>query len=202
MSVSCTVCSADLQEGQAILFQGKKNSPNVAVCANCADGMERAIKAESESPNLASGLAAGLLAALIASLIWFGVVVITEYQLGLVAIAIGWLVAQAVMFGAGRKRGAPLQLTSVGITLAAMATSEYFIVRHFIVEAIKAEGHTGFPLFLPPADMVDVIVEGIKIEPMTLLFWALALWVAYRQPAVRRLTRISPWSTTSSEERF
>lgn len=191
---TCARCTADIQEGQAVLLQGKKNSPNVTVCANCAADMERAIAAETESPNLAGALIAGLLAAAVASLIWYGVVVITEYQLGLVAILLGWLVGRAVMFGAGRKRGIPLQLMSVTISLLAMVASEYFIVRHFIVEALKAEGETEFRLLIPLGDMIAVVIEGIRLEPLTLMFWAFALWVAFRTPAARRIRRQSPWS--------
>lgn len=191
---TCAVCAVDIQEGQAVLLRGKKNSPPISVCATCADDMERAIRVETEAPNLAGGLVAGLAAAAVASLIWYGVVAITEYQLGLVALLVGWLVGKAVMLGAGGKRGISLQLMSVGITLPAMVLGEYFIVRHFIVEALKANGESGFRLFLPVADMFEVVLEGIRIEPTTLLFWALALWVAFRTPAARQIRRQSPWS--------
>jgi hypothetical protein len=194
---TCANCAAEIQGGHEVLLRGKgKNSPDISVCFNCADELDRVLQAETEAPNLAAGLLAGLVAAALGSLIWYGVVAISEYQLGIIAVAVGWFVAQAVMFGAGRKRGRPLQLMSAIITLLAMALSEYLIVRHFIVEALRAEGQTDFLLFLAPADMLAIIVEGIRADPLTLLFWAIALWVAFSQPASRRPRRITPWSAS------
>jgi hypothetical protein len=197
---TCSVCAAEIQEGQGVLLQGKRNSPHVTVCANCADEMDRTLKAETESSNLAGALVLGLIAAAVSSLIWYGVVVISEYQVGLIAILVGWLVGQGVMLGAGRKRGAPLQIMSVVITLVAMVASEYFVWRHFLVLVLKEEEITGIPLFLPLGDMIQLVMEGIRLEPMTLLFWAIALYVAFRTPAARRIRRQSPWSAPAEAD--
>ena len=133
-------------------------------------------------PNVLKGVIAGLCAAVVATFLWFLIVVLTEYQLGIIAIAIGWLVAQAVVYGAGRKRGPSLQYVSVVITVFAMMFSEYFIVRHFVTLELAAEGVTGIPLFLPMGLMSELITLSIKENPATLFFWGLAVFEAYRIP--------------------
>jgi hypothetical protein len=138
---------------------------------------------------LLGALLGGLGAAVLSSLIWYVVVIVTNYQLGIVAIAVGWLVAQGVMVGSGRKRGPQLQALSVAITLVAMLASEYFVLRHFIVEDLSAQGYTDFKLLLPLGDMIELVIEGIKAEPITLLFWGIALWQAFVIPAQRQLRR-------------
>ena len=63
----------------------------------------------------------------------FAIVVVTQHELGIVAVAVGWLVGQAVVVGSGGKRGLRLQLLSVLIALATMAGAEYFILREAVV---------------------------------------------------------------------
>ncbi|MBE9507004.1 MAG: hypothetical protein IMY86_03060 [Chloroflexi bacterium] len=187
---TCAACGVEIPAGQEIVLRGKdKNAPPVTVCPNCAKAVERAFQAEAESPNLMGALLFGLGAAVVSSLVWYGIVAITHYQLGFIAVGVGWLVGTAVRLGAGRKRGMALQITSVLITLITMAVSEYFIVRYFAMQALVEEGYTGIPLLLPADLMVQLIVEGIKSEPVTLLFWGIAAWEAFAIPAKRRLQR-------------
>jgi hypothetical protein len=179
----------ELQAGQSVALLGKKkDDPPVQVCADCAEKLDRALQAETESPNLVGAVLAGLAAAVVACLIWYGVVAISNYQIGFLAVGVGWLIGLGVGFGAGRKRGPTLQAISVGITLVAMVFSEYLIVRHFVVEALVEVGST-ISLFLPLDLMVELVVESIKSDPLTLLFWAIALWFAFSTLSRRSLRR-------------
>lgn len=189
---TCANCGAAIPEGHEIVLRGKdKKAPPITICSNCVSDIERAFQAETEEPNLLGALLIGLGAALISSVIWYAVVVITNYELGIIAVAVGWLVAQAVMLGAGHKRGPRLQGLSVAITVIAMAFSEYLIVRHFAVQALAEEGYTNIPILLSLDIMLALIVEGIKADPLTLLFWGIAIWEAFALPAKRRLRRAS-----------
>lgn len=186
----CANCGVDIPEGGEILLRGKsKKAPTIAVCDNCAYEIERAFQAETQEPNLVMASLFGMGAGLAAALIWYGIVVTTKYELGIIAILVGWLVGKAVTIGAGKKRGTQLQLLSVGITLLAMTLSEYLVVRYFVVEMLSEEGYTNIPLFLPLGLVLELIGEGLKNNPITLLFWAIALWQAWSVPAARRLMR-------------
>ncbi len=190
---TCQNCGVAIRQGEEIALQGQgKGAGIITLCHSCNFSVERALKAEAEDPNQAGALLLGTAAAVGASLLWYAFVVMTNYQVGMVAIAVGWLVAQAVIFGAGRKRGPGLQVLSVGLTLVAMALSQYLIVRHFVVEALASQGVTNVPLLLPLNAMVTLLVEGIKSDPLTLLFWGIAVWEAYAIPAARRLKRGNP----------
>lgn len=187
---TCAACGVEIPAGQEIVLRGKdKNAPPVTVCPNCAKAVERAFQAEAESPNLIGASLLGVGAAVISSLVWYGIVAITHYQLGSIAVGVGWLVGTAVRLGAGGKRGMLLQIISVLITLIAMAVSEYLIVRYFVVQVLAAEGYTDIPLLLPADMMLELMAESIKEKPMTLLFWGIATWEAFAIPAKRRLQR-------------
>jgi len=190
--ITCTKCSQLIPEGREILLKGNKpKSTPLAVCKPCANALERLYQAETEDLNLAGGLVLGFGAAIMSSLIWFGFVVVTNYQVGLIAIGVGWLIGQAVVRGAGQKRSPILQAGSLGITLIAMCSSEYLIVRHFGVQALADQGITGIPLILPIEIILDILREGVINNPSTLLYWALAGWTAYHQPARRKLSILS-----------
>jgi len=62
--------------------------------------------------------------------------VITNFQVGIVAIAVGFVVAQGVVFGAGRHPSIALVPISVAFTLVALVVSEYLIANHFYGVAI------------------------------------------------------------------
>ncbi|HOU24209.1 MAG TPA: hypothetical protein PKW05_13785 [Anaerolineae bacterium] len=188
---TCSNCGTELQPGQGFLVpSADKKAPAVHLCAGCAEKAEAVFEEESRAPRVPQALLLGLLAAVVGCVLWYAVVVITNYELGIVAIAIGWLVGTAVMFGAGRKRGLILQIMAVLITLVALLFSEYLIVRHFVVKNLAEEGYTRIPLILPPSIILGLIVEGIKASPTSLLFWAIALWQAFVTPTKRAFRKV------------
>jgi len=73
-----------------------------------------------------------------------------------------------------------------------MAASEYLIVRHILIQLAVEEGYfvNDVPLLLPLEDIWFLIIEGIKADPITLVFWAIALWEAFSLPAKQRLRKI------------
>lgn len=190
---TCQRCQAEIPEGHQVEVRGRgRQAQNALLCANCAAELEREMQAETENPNLILAALAGLGAATIGALVWYGVVVITNYQVGIIAAGIGWLVGIAVVFGSGRKRGPALQAISVIITLMALVVSQYLIMRHFAVEYLTEQepGFPGLPLLLPVDLMFELVVEGLKSDLLTIVFWGIALLAAVATPARRRLRRV------------
>jgi hypothetical protein len=126
--------------------------------------------------NLVGGVAGGLVAGAIGAGIWYAIVTMTEFQVGLVAVAVGWLVGQGVVLGA-RGRGSILLIpVSVVLTLLALATSEYLIVHHYISQEFV---DVPFPSLELAIDFVTISIEE---DPITLLFWGIALIPAVSVP--------------------
>lgn len=190
---NCGKCGVVIPEGREVSLP-RRDGQTVTACPTCASTslIGKAVQDERENPNLAGALLLGLGAAVIASVLWYAAVILTNYQLGIIAIAIGWLVAQAVMRGAGGKRGPRLQVLSVATTVLAMAMSEYLIVHHFTAQALLREGYGQLPLVLPVQAMLTLVLEGIKADPVTLLFWGIALWEAYTLPKAHPMPQASP----------
>jgi len=148
----------------------------------------------AEGANMPRALLYGLVAGAIGAAIWFAIVVLTERELGLVAVIIGALVGTGVLVGSGNKRNVRLQLLSVLITLAAMTAAEYFIVRHFVVaylvDKYGATASGQVPMFLPLDVAWDFVVSAIQDDPLTLLFWGIAVWTAFRVPAPAKVRAV------------
>jgi hypothetical protein len=142
-----------------------------------APSFEPVLGAES---SLLGGVVGGLVGAVLASALWFGVVAITNWQIGLVAIVVGFVVGKAVVFGAGGRGSIPLVAVSAVFTLAALVVSEYLVIYHFISQEFGTEGLISV---IQPVDfVVSVAVESVQADPVTLLFWGIALFQAVAIP--------------------
>ena len=188
---TCQLCEADIPEGHEVEIQGKgRRGLNSVICANCASSIEQTLQAETENPNVILAVLAGLAAAVVGTLVWYGVVVITNRQVGFIAVGAGWLVAMAVIFGSGRKRGPAIQAISVTITLVALVMSEWLIVRYFVIQTLAEQGFTEVAIFWPLGLMLELVVASITDNLFTLIFWAIALWAAFSTPARKHLRRV------------
>ena len=138
------------------------------------------------TPNLTRALLFGSIAAVIGGTIWFGIVWITNRELAIVAILIGFLVGQAIVIGSGRRYGRRLQALSVVLTLGAMVLAEYLIVRQsavaYVLDTYGQDAANSVPLLLPLDFATEFVVAGIQDDPVQLIFWAIALWTAFRIP--------------------
>lgn len=132
--------------------------------------------------DLAGGLLAGIVAAVVASALWYGVVVVTNYQVGIVAIAVGFIVGQGVVLGARRHGHVALVAISVVLTLLALAISEYLVVMHFLEQEFVVAGES-LDRIQPIGLVIEIITESLKADPLTLLFWGIALFQAFVIPA-------------------
>ena len=146
-------------------------------------------QAEQSGPSrwldIAAGAGLGLAAAAAGAIGWFLMVLVTDTQYGVVAVAVGLLVGKAVVIGSGAAYSRRLQLVSVGITLAGLIASEYLIGRHFLAAVVAEDGGGSVPVLLDPGDAIALVRDSIAADWWTLGFWALALWPAWRIPAPR-----------------
>jgi hypothetical protein len=148
--------------------------------------------------DLVGGAVGGAIGAVLATGLWYGVVAITNWQVGIVAIAVGFIIGQGVVLGAGRHPSIMLVPISLAFTLVSLVVSEYLIANHFynaavaeiaaemgmtIEEVADVAGVAGLP-----NSPLELIRFSLESDPITLLFWAIAGWEAFVIP-MRAATR-------------
>ena len=148
--------------------------------------------------DLVGGVVGGAIGAVLATGLWYGVVAVTNWQVGIVAIAVGFIVGQGVVLGAGRHPSILLVPISLAFTLVSLVVSEYLIANHFYntaVAEISAEmglsvGEVADIAALSgiPTTPLELVRFSLESDPITLLFWAIAGWEAFVIP-MRAATR-------------
>jgi hypothetical protein len=133
--------------------------------------------------NLALGTAAGLTGALVGACIWALITVVTEFQIGWLAVAVGFLVGIAVRtFG----KGIDKVFGFVGAVLALLGCLAGNVLA--LCAMIATDQDLGFFEVLSRLDL-KIIQElmAATFSPVDLLFYAIALYEGYKL-SFRRVT--------------
>lgn len=144
---------------------------------------ERALDVFRQEQNLVVGSMAGLVAAVAGAAVWAGVTVATEYQIGWMAVGLGFLVGIAM-----RTMGKGIDQI-FGVVGAAMALVGCVLGNVFTIAwYISAQTGSSFVSVLTQLDMelmIDLITETFQV--MDVLFYGLAVYFGYKY-AFRQLT--------------
>ena len=144
---------------------------------------ERALEVFRQEQNLVVGSMAGLTAAVAGAAVWAGVTVVTEYQIGWMAVGLGFLVGIA-MRTMGRGIDQVFGVVGAAMALVGCVLGNVFTIAWYI------SAQTGSSLVsvltqLDIALMIDLITETFQV--MDILFYGLALYFGYKY-AFRQLT--------------
>ena len=145
--------------------------------------LQYAVDQLRDEQNLAMGIGAGVVAALAGAGIWAVVTVVTNFQIGWMAVGVGFLVGIAVRtFGKGIDK-------AFGIIGAALALLGCGLGNLFAVcGMIAAEQQMGFVevLSLLSPEMIREVMIA-TFSPMDLLFYGIAVYEGYKL-SFRQLT--------------
>jgi hypothetical protein len=132
-------------------------------------------KFENEQ-SMVGGLLAGGAAALVGAGVWALVTVLTGYQIGFMAIGIGFLVGLAVQF-AGKGINKIFGVMGAALALFGCLLGNYFTVVHFVGEA---EGLGFFDTLnrISPAAIPELM--AITFSPMDLVFYGIAVYEGFK----------------------
>ncbi len=117
---------------------------------------------------VAFGVGAALLAAAAAAMFS----ILTGYNTSLATVGVGIAVASAVSYGAASRSRKWAQFLAIFLTLVGLAAAEYPIALHY-------GGATGSSVWLSPSYITEVFRQDIRTNPITLLFWGFALFIAW-----------------------
>lgn len=130
-AIVCTSCRQPIS-------QSYYDAGGRILCSGCREQLQHADDAWAGT-RFAKAFFAGLGAAIAGAILWWGVREITDMEIGLVSIAIGFGVGKAVRWGTGNRGGRAYQFLAVFLTYAAVAGNYTPDVVKAIREQVKDE---------------------------------------------------------------
>lgn len=123
--LQCASCSAALDKTYFAIGEG-------AFCGTCKDEVVAAIESRTRPSRFFRAILYGVPAAMLGSGIYYAIVALTDYEIGLVAILIGFMVGAAVRAASGPGGGRRFQLLAASLTYCAIVTTYVpFVIEGF-----------------------------------------------------------------------
>lgn len=143
-------------------------------------GKVAALQARLErEQNLPLGVTAGAIAALLGAVVWATITVATEFQIGWMAIGVGFLVGFAVrMFGKGVSQ--PFGYFGAGLALVGCLLGNLLSACGFIAQQEPSAALLDVTLGVLSQPAVAAEIMRLTFTPIDLLFYGLAVYEGYR----------------------
>ena len=190
---SCTGCKRPIE--------GEYHMANMQViCTPCRGALE-AEPQSTRTGRLSRALVFGAGAAVAGGLLYLVVATVTGYEIGLIAILVGWMVGRAVSVGSEHRGGWLYQLIAIGFTYVAICTS--YIPQ--IVETWRqpgvADGLSGAALYIGAFIFsLAVPILSIGVSPIGAVILAFGLFQAWRENKRPELTITGPYSVAPAPQ--
>ena len=126
--------------------------------------------------NLPMGIIAGLLACLVGAAVWALVSVSTGYQIGYMAIGMGFIVGYAVRIG-GKGVSQIFGVVGAALALLGCILGDYFSYIGYIASD-EGLGYMETLTLIPVGEMMDLLIENLM--SLTALFYGIALFEGYK----------------------
>jgi hypothetical protein len=131
--MSCTGCQAPIADEYFTVG-------DEAVCARCKSTIEDDAAPVRQWSLVMRAALFGFGAAIAGGALYYGVIAITDFEIGIVAIAIGYMVGYAVRKGARGRGGRRLQVTAAGLTYLSVGMAYLILVTASVVGESSAAG--------------------------------------------------------------
>jgi uncharacterized protein (DUF983 family) len=131
-------------------------------CGKCAAEAREGQPTDSHAA-FARALLLGIGAALIGLVVYATVVIVTDWTIGYLALAVGWLVAKGMMKGSNGMGGRRYQIAAVVLTYLAISLASIPILIHYLIKNPEAKTHQSTEA--TPSDSSDSQVREAQANP-------------------------------------
>ncbi len=146
---------------------------------------------QAEEQNLPMGFLFGLAAAMIGASLWATISAISGWQIGFMAIGVGWLAGQGVRYG-GKGTDMTFAIIGAGLALLGCLAGNLLTSCWFIAQSAE----------IPFSDVLSSLngaaigeIYSASFSPIDLLFYGLAIWTGFKYA---RLEEESPAPASKS----
>ncbi len=165
---------------------------DAVTCATCRPEVVRQLTGGSSAGRFARALAFGLLAAGVGATLYFAILALTGYEIGLVAIIVGLIVGKAVHAGSRGRGGLGYQALAVALTYSAIVVTYIPFILSAAEDQWAVEELANGNAAEPPVMTGDAIktnlselqpksaaVQIVKVEPEPIGAGELALGIGF-----------------------
>jgi hypothetical protein len=171
-TLTCAACKAPITSEY---YQANGRT----ICPVCRDQVAKFGVGGSGAARFGKSLVAGIAAGFVGFLLYYLVLKITGWNIGLIAVVVGWLVGNAVRWGSEGRGGRLYQFLAAAIAyIAACATYAPFIM----------EGHSGVVAWIV-AVIVSMAVPWLE-GPSNLIGWLILGFAVYEAWRINRSVRL------------
>ena len=122
-----------------------------------------------------------VLGAVLGAILWVLIAIAADLERAIPALLVGLLAGAAPRIEP--RRGRPVQVLALVLTVAGLTIVQYFVVRHSVVtELVDAGRDRSLPMFLSPAAMWSVTFGWLRVYPVDALMWALSAVAGFLLP--------------------
>ncbi len=146
------------------------------VCLPCRKKIREELAAERAGfTRLPGAIVLGLVGAIAGGAGWAFIGVVTNAEIGYVAVGVGFLAGFCALLGAGGRKGTPIQTVAVFCAILGLVLGKYFSIAYFVKQQVPDLSY-----FDPR--MVDFFVQFLPktLSPFDALWAFLALGIAWR----------------------
>jgi len=174
---NCKICNTQICNNCRFIVN------NQELCGKCMEQLRNELEEEKAgNKNLVGGIIGGAAGAILGGIVWALVVVLTNYEIGYVAVAIGWLTGKGVSICSKYKKSKKLQIISAAWCVVGLIIGKYFIFAHSLKEYLFKEQNVNLSYFNP--GLFQIIISNLNelLSPWDLLWLFIALGVAWNMP--------------------
>lgn len=180
MYIDCNICGQTDKRTNMKILNGKE------VCSTCSSDIANELAKQHASLGITGvplAFCCSLLGATLAAAVWSGIAISSGYEIGYVAVLVGFLAGQGAILPVAGSRGKTLQMIAVFSALVGLVLAKFIIFDYYVVEDFRASGETGVNYFSPGLIPVFIITVPKMLSPFDLLWLFLAFTTAWRIPA-------------------
>lgn len=185
-AATCARCEKTLTENDRVVANDR------AFCRSCYETLtvelQRAVATMSEDVNYPMAALGAVLGGVAGVLVWWGFTVLTKIGLGLIAVAIGFLVGHGAVRFSGGKKSRGLQILSVVVGAVSFLVAAYLVNMTFINEMLAQQNDPRRVPFPPESLTMLYRVLEASFGIMKLVFLAIVIYEAWIIPRPVKLT--------------
>ena len=122
-----------------------------------------------------------VLGAVLGAVLWVLIAIAADLERAYPAILVGLLAGAAPRIEP--RRGRPVQILALVMTVIGLVIVQYFVVRHSVVTELVENGRNrSLPMFLSPAAMWSVTFGWLRVYPIDAVMWVVSAAAAFALP--------------------